>query len=73
MSSDDIILIVRHSGFYEGYWVMGDVPKTVTVIRKLPLKFKVKTIEEAIIKGQAEHAEYGVYFVNLKLKGEDKP
>jgi len=72
MSSDDIILIVKHRGFYEGYWVMGDWPTKIKDIRKVQSKFKVATIEEAIIKGQDLQTEYGIHFVNLKLERTKK-
>jgi hypothetical protein len=67
MSSDDIILIVNHGGFFEGYWVMGDFNYKIKELRKQTLKFKVKAIEEAILKAQEYNTEYGYRFVNLKL------
>ena len=66
MSSDDIILIVKHRGQYEGYWVMGDWPIKINDIRRQPLRFKVLSIEEAILSAQEIHTEYGYQFVNLK-------
>lgn len=65
MSSDDIILIVKYRGKFEGYWYQGDTPEKVKDIRMRKREFKVDTIEQAIKLSQAYNTEYGYYFVNL--------
>lgn len=67
MSSDDYIGIVKRRGFYYGFWLCAScaAPKLKELDYKKP-RFKVKTIEEAILKGQSEQTEYGISFLNIK-------
>lgn len=67
MSSDDIILIVKRRNKFKGYWISAEFDYKIKDLLKLTPKFVVGTIEEAILKAQEEHTEYGYRFVNLEL------